>query len=295
MPILYENLTYNDILHHKAAYECFDEIGKKKFENWDIVEFEKAVLGCGDTYYLYLAEQIKNEPDLFGRLNDEMPFLKFRENGQHYAYELFLSPPKFWGSRGAPLYWAYVAREFTYDKLPMDETLLYEKYLSIAQKFGIKMKYENKYYIERFAAGGMSSGVVTSEFVRKGWYTIRNRNRLYFEEPKPKNDVYLERVKERISWYCNKYMRTGYDVVETMKAEDFLFAVMDSECSQNQKDTSVLLWGVYTGKPLKVKEVAEIKGVTDNCVRQLERNFLRHLLSNKNAETLICLSDEENV
>ena len=38
------------------------------------MEFEKAVLGCGDTYYLYLAEQIKNEPDLFGRLNDEMPF-----------------------------------------------------------------------------------------------------------------------------------------------------------------------------------------------------------------------------
>ena len=29
MPILYENLTYNDILHHKAAYECFDEIGKR--------------------------------------------------------------------------------------------------------------------------------------------------------------------------------------------------------------------------------------------------------------------------
>ena len=47
MSIPYEKLTYRDILHHKAAYECFDEIGKKKFENWDIVGFEKAVLGCG--------------------------------------------------------------------------------------------------------------------------------------------------------------------------------------------------------------------------------------------------------
>lgn len=51
--------------------------------------------------------------------------------------------------------------------------------------------------------------------------------------------------------------------------------------------------GVYTRKPLKAKEVAENKGVTDNCVRQLERNFLRHLLSNKNAETLICIFEKE--
>lgn len=50
--------------------------------------------------------------------------------------------------------------------------------------------------------------------------------------------------------------------------------------------------GVYTRKPLKAKEVAENKGVT-YCVRQLERNFLRHLLSNKNAETLICISEKE--
>jgi hypothetical protein len=77
------------------------------------------------------------------------------------------------------------------------------------------------------------------------WYTIRSRDRLYFEEPKPKNDVYLERAKERISWYCNRYIRTGYDIVDAMKEEDFLFAVMDSACSQNQKDTSLLLWGVW--------------------------------------------------
>ena len=80
-----------------------------------------------------------------------------------------------------------------------------------------------------------------------------------------------------------------------MTEDDFLFAVMDSDCSQNQKDTSLLLWGVYTGKPLTPKEVSEIKGVTYNCIRQVERSFLRHLLSNKNAETLICLSGEEDL
>ena len=287
MPIPYENLTYNDILHHQAAYECFDNVGKKMFEDWDIVGFEKAVLGCGDNHFLYMAEKNKTDSTLYENLNEKMPFLKFREEGQHYAYELFLSPPKFWGSRGAPFYWAYVAREFTYDKLPMNEDLLYEKYLGIAKQFGINTKYQNNYYIERFAAGGMSSGIVTSEFVRKGWYTIRNRNRLYFKEEKPTDKIYLERAKERINWYCNRYIQAKYEVNSAISDEDFLFAVMDSDCSQNQKDTSLLLWGVYTGNPLTAKEVAKIKGVTDNCVRQLERNFLRHLLSNKNCETLI--------
>ena len=89
MPILYENLTYEDILYHKAAYEHFDNAGKCLFEDWDIIGFEKSVLGCGDSYYLYMAEQIKRVPNLFGELNQEMPFLQFKESGQHYGYELF--------------------------------------------------------------------------------------------------------------------------------------------------------------------------------------------------------------
>ena len=86
-----------------------------------------------------MAEQIKKVPHLFGDLDETMPFLRFREEGQHYGYELFLSPPKHWGSRGAPLWWAYAARKFTYDKLPMDEQFFYEKYKSIVQEFGMKI------------------------------------------------------------------------------------------------------------------------------------------------------------
>jgi len=119
MPIPYEKLTYNDILHNQAAYECFDKAGKELFPDWDIIGFEKSVLGCGDNHYLFMAEQIKESPNLFSDLNKTMPFLRFREKGQHFGYELFLSPPKNWGSRGAPLWWAYAARKFTYDKLPI--------------------------------------------------------------------------------------------------------------------------------------------------------------------------------
>ena len=31
MPIPYDKLTYNDILHNQAAYERFDSVGKELF------------------------------------------------------------------------------------------------------------------------------------------------------------------------------------------------------------------------------------------------------------------------
>ncbi len=179
MPVPYEKLTVKDILYHQAAYDCFDDCGRQLFDGWDIIGLEKAALGCGDNHYLYMAEQIRNNPGLFNDLNERMPFLKFAEAGQHYGYELFLSDPGFWGSRGAPLFWAFAARRFTYDKLPMDERYLQKKYLDIAAEFHIPSDGDEYVYIERFAAGGMSSGVVGSRFIRESINTLMSRNRKY--------------------------------------------------------------------------------------------------------------------
>lgn len=67
-------LTYNDILHNQAAYERFDSVGKELFTDWDIIGFEKAVLGCGDNHYLFMAEQIMKAPNLFGDLEQDNAF-----------------------------------------------------------------------------------------------------------------------------------------------------------------------------------------------------------------------------
>lgn len=229
MPIPYSKLKNADILHHQAAYECFDKAGKSLFPNWDMIEFEKAVLGCGDAHYLGMADEIWKVPNLFGDLDRTMPFLKFGEDGQHYAYELFLSPPRFWGGRGAPLWWAYVARKFTFDKLPMDEQELQDKYNSFAAKFRISLSYYKDYYIERFAAGGMSSGMVGSRFVREGWRTVRDRNKLYKEPAIITNKLYLAKAKERIDWYCNDSIEKKYISIPEIDENDFLFELYDSK------------------------------------------------------------------
>ena len=108
-----------------------------------------------------------------------MPFLKFGEQGQHYAYELFLSPPDRWCSRGAPFFWAYVARQFTFDKLPMAEDAFRSKYMSIVNVLGIPFGTEEYVFIKRFAAGGMSSGMVGGLFVQEALDKLLYRLKKY--------------------------------------------------------------------------------------------------------------------
>lgn len=282
MPIPYENLKYEDILCHQEAYNYFDDAGRHLFDEWDMVGFEKAVLGAGDNHYLYMAEKIKAIPTLYHDLNVKMPFLRFQEDGQHYGYELFLSPPSFWGSRGAPLWWAYAARQFTYDKLPMDEDYFFEKYKGIAREFGLKINGEEYTYIERFAAGGMSSGQVGERFIREGWYTVRRRNRLY-QKPRNKNEnLYLDTVKEKILWFCSKYKECEYAISPNFNSELFIYALEDSKASDYQKEVATTMWGIYSGKPMTVRETADKYGVTPSRIYQMERRILHHITENKN-------------
>ena len=292
LPIPYSKLPIRDLLHHQAAYERLDEVGKELFPEWDIVELEKAVLGCGDTYFIQMADKVMKTPALFEDLDKDMPFLRFREEGRHYGFELFLSPPQHWFSRGAPLWWAYAARKFTFDKLPMDETYFYDKYKSIAKEFGINIQ-SNKYeYCERFAAGGMSSGMVGGEFIRKGWYDVRRRNRLYQVQAPQNSELYLDRFKERITYFLEHYQYSGYEVKPEMDKTDFLYSFEDCQITEHQKNVATQLWGLYSGKPMTVREVAEQLGVSTRRVYQIERDAVRHLLSNKNRNILIIKKDD---
>ena len=295
MPIPYEELSYNDILHNQAAYDCFDKAGKKLFKDWDIIGFEKAVLGCGDTHYLFMAEKIKQVPDLFGDLNSRMPFLRFREEGQHYGYELFLSPPEFWGSRGAPFWWAYAAREFTYDKLPMDEAYFLDKYKSIAKEFGLNINSNREQQIERFAAGGMSSGIVTEQFIRQGWYDVRRRNRLYQVDKDISRVLYLDGVKARIAKHCEKILDKAFEVNPDFTSLDFQLACEDSDMTERQKEIAFLLWGVNTGKAISLSEAARQLGISVSGVRLLETRCLQHLLTNRYRGTLIIEKQKDDL
>jgi len=179
MPVSYTKVPYEQLLGHQAAYDMIDAAGRAYFDNWDMLEFEKAHLGAGSTGYICNDRDHNAVIGPLAALDEAMPILKFGEPGQHYAYELFLSPPQYWGSRGGPFFWAYVARQFTFDKLPMDAEVFVEKYKTITKVLGIPFGEDEHVYIERFAAGGMSSGRVGGIFVKDALDTLLCRLKKY--------------------------------------------------------------------------------------------------------------------
>ena len=148
--------------------------------------------------------------------------------------------------------------------------------------------YGNGYVcINRFAAGGMSSGVVGEEFVRQGWYELRRRNRLYRSDEVASDTLYLDKVKERIAWYCDTRSTFEYKLNPDFDSNSFLFAFEDNNMNEHQREIVAQLWGLYSGKPKSKKEVAEDMGVTYNRIRQVEICCLRHILRNRNRNTLV--------
>jgi len=177
-PISYTSIPFHQLLCIQDAYDIIDHQGKLLFDDWNIEKFEKGILGASDFKYC----DIKYRDALIAplrNLDETKPFLKFGEVGQHYAYELFLSPPRYWGSRGAPLFWSYMARKFSHDKLPVSEESFREKYKNITADLHIPFGEDKHVFIAQFSAGGMSSGVVGGIFVKEALNTLCYRLKKY--------------------------------------------------------------------------------------------------------------------
>lgn len=175
MPISYTTLPFEQLLCHEGAYNLINIAGHLRFENWNINEFEQGLLGCNGTRYIRTTDDRAALLKPLQVLDRMMPLCRFGEEGQHYAYELFLSKPEHWGYRGDPFFWAYAARKFTYDKLPMDEEDFAHKYRSIIHELKIPFGENEHVFIERFAAGGMSSGMVSGRFAQEALDQLKTR------------------------------------------------------------------------------------------------------------------------
>lgn len=279
MPIPFEELSLPQLLHHKLAYDCINEAGRELIPNWDMIAFEKSVLADELYSYPLAKEQIEYLKQSCTKLNAKMPYLKYSDKGTHHGYELFTIPPEYWGSRGAPLYWAYLSREFTLEELPIDDTKLQEKYLYIAASFDIPRYRDTQVYIERFAAGGMSSGIICSRFVDEQLQVLRKRNRPFKNRHKytTNNIQYLEGAYKRIDYLCeDSYSKQKYRHNPELDFDTLLF-IMESECTLREFEIISLKWGLFTGELLNHAETARQIGVTLNRIPQVERSTFRKI------------------
>ena len=182
MPISRRKLKPEILLHEIDSYEILKQVGESNFENWSIEILEGQCFG-----YEYVQDYICTGETLISlaaiyldKLDNEKPFLKFNETGQHYAYELFLSGSTSWGSRGDPFLWFDLARAFSYDKLPMNKINFIEKYNTLFKEMtGIEVGKDEYVYIKKYAHGGMSSGSVGGVFASESLKVLLKRLEKY--------------------------------------------------------------------------------------------------------------------
>ena len=150
MRISYADLPFWVLLHHQGAYDLIDQVGLQFIQDWDMIEFERTVLGAEKPFYTPEQEALLRER--LHILEIQMPLMPYRDPGTHHGFELFIVPQIDQGSR-CPMFWAYLSGAFTYDKLPMDEAYFEEKYRSICLEFDVNIKYNSGKYIRRFSNG----------------------------------------------------------------------------------------------------------------------------------------------
>lgn len=183
MAINFKRLELNVLLLHKGAYDKIDLNGRKYIKGWNIKELERAVY-CSSCMSFNIPD-IKILYNDLEELDIIQPFLKFGEEGQHYGYELFLSEIQN-VSRGDDLFRVYMSRKFTYDKLPLNQEKLIDKYTELCEELGIirngvlhfqirDVKNINKYFDSGYA---MHNGL-SEKYVNLLFEKIVMRNKKY--------------------------------------------------------------------------------------------------------------------
>lgn len=173
-------LSLKELLYEKETYEILEDTAMHLYNDFSMGQLEGAVLGGGEYCPgIENNELISKARMRLDGLDKRKPFLKFGEPGQHYANELFLSQPCNWGSRGAPFFWAYMARIFSYDELPLSADVFRKKYMLELEKLGIPYGVYEYVHISLFAHGGMSSGMVGGMFVANALDVLLQRLELY--------------------------------------------------------------------------------------------------------------------
>ena len=93
-PLSYTELSTFQLLCIKDVYQLIDTICADKYADWNIIDFEKAVVS--NKYPNSYDEQSVRaaiESSLL-KLDAEKPRKRYLEQGKHYAYELFLYLPE---------------------------------------------------------------------------------------------------------------------------------------------------------------------------------------------------------
>jgi len=288
LPLSYKSFNIYQLLCHRKTYELIDEACKTEIPGWDISRFEREI----HSELLDMRSTIDTVLQLVSakldELDKEQPLLRYLEHGQHIGDELFLSIPSPQFEYSAYyILWAIIAREFSGEPLPMDETELRNKFVSIVKSYGINLEKNNDYEIDalKINDGWYLDGLVNAHDVRRSLYLVEDRNRAFKQRMECDADkLYIDQAKKRFEQHCQIISNPNqcYALRKDFDVHNMCFAI-DSSCTARQRDYAFQRWGVLTGKPMSCQKSGAVCGVTAERIRQSESTVLRNSVRDRRA------------
>ena len=148
-------------------------------------------------------------------------------------------------------------------------------------EFGVNIKYNSGNYVKRFDNHIRGETSLDGQALRWGWYTVRDRNRFLQTNPDPVPELYLDKAIEHLKWYVEEGKRSNYLLSPNIDSKLLMYYLDNGQVTERRKEFVSILWGLYSGTPLKYREVAELLGVTHERIRQAERQTLQRMTSGR--------------
>lgn len=84
----------------------------------------------------------------------------------------------------------------------------------------------------------------------------------------------LMRAVEKLEEFAQR-IYPDYQIRKDLNVHELCFAI-DSACTELARNDILLLWGVFTGKPITLAACGSKRGVSPSCIRQRQEMVVRN-------------------
>ena len=111
--------------------------------------------------------------------------------------------------------------------------------------------------------------------IRNACSTLEGRNQAYTRKYDCIGETaYLDRAVEKLEEFAQR-IYPDYQIRKDLNVHELCFAI-DSACTELARNDILLLWGVFTGKPITLAACGSKRGVSPSCIRQRQEMVLRN-------------------
>lgn len=161
------------LILEQQSCEAMEYAAKQQDPTWDFKIFEGIHFGYlskndyGEQYDAFAV--MKAAETYLDELDRQRPYLVPLERGTHYAWELFVEPPRKGESNSTRMIWNQLARGMSRLELPMTQDEFIDRYSEVLQgllKDSVDMG--DRFYVPALDLGGWSGGIISKDFLVEG-------------------------------------------------------------------------------------------------------------------------------